>query len=388
MSSPTLGDVVACLDRLYDPRWAASWDAIGLVCGDPAAAVRRVLLAVDPAAAVAEEAVGWEADLLLVHHPLFLRPVHGVAATTPKGRVVHRLISGGVALHVCHTNADNANPGVSDALGAAVGLRDLRPLRSEPADPLDKVVTFVPAADTEKLIDALAAAGAGRLGDYDRCAYTSTGIGTFRPLPGADPTIGTVGEITRVEETRVEMVLPRHRRTAVLHALRQAHPYEEPAYDLLEMAERPGNRGSGRVGVLAAPTTLRRFAEQVAAVLPPTAGGVRVAGDPDQSVHVVAVCGGAGDGLLDDVRSSGADVYLASDMRHHPAEEFVAHASGVALVDVAHWAAESVWLAQAADRLVAALAEAGSTVEARVSDVRTDPWTFHVSPDSAVRGRG
>ncbi|MGH8825670.1 MAG: Nif3-like dinuclear metal center hexameric protein, partial [Jiangellaceae bacterium] len=113
---PSLADIVATLDRLYDPGQAESWDAVGLVCGDPGAEVRRILFAVDPVAVVADEALQWGADLLVTHHPLFLRPVHGVAATTPKGRLVHRLVTGGVALHVVHTNADSADPGVSDAL--------------------------------------------------------------------------------------------------------------------------------------------------------------------------------------------------------------------------------------------------------------------------------
>ncbi|SDT31788.1 dinuclear metal center protein, YbgI/SA1388 family [Jiangella sp. DSM 45060] len=127
-----LAAVVAALERLYPPELAESWDAVGLVCGDPDARVRRVLFAVDPVAAVVDEALEWRADLVVTHHPLFLRPVHGVPATTPKGRLVHRLITGGVALHTAHTNADRAAPGVNDALAAALGLHDTRPL--VPAD--------------------------------------------------------------------------------------------------------------------------------------------------------------------------------------------------------------------------------------------------------------
>ena len=369
---------MACLDQLYDPGWAADWDAVGLVCGDPNASIGRILFAVDPVSAVVEEAIGWGANLLVTHHPLLLRPVHGVAASTPQGRIVHRLISSGVALHVCHTNADYAKPGVSDALGTALRLQDLRPLKAEAADLLDKVVTFVPVAEADTVIDALAAAGAGQLGDYDRCAFTTSGVGTFRPRPGAEPTIGTVGEVAKVDETRIEMVLPRRRRTAVLQALHDAHPYEEPAYDLLEMGELPGDRGSGRIGVLAEPTTLRQFAERVASALPTTAVGVRVSGDPNKRVATVAVCAGAGDGLLEQVRAGGADVYLTSDLRHHPASEFCEHDTSTALIDVAHWAAEWVWLAQAADRLTDALDPARTTVEIRVSRANTDPWTFHV----------
>ncbi|MCF2533201.1 Nif3-like dinuclear metal center hexameric protein [Yinghuangia soli] len=132
---PKLSDVLATLHRLYDPQWAESWDAVGLVCGDPDAEVRKVMFAVDPVQAVADEALAWGADLLVTHHPLFLRGVHSVAATGFKGRVVHSLIKGDCALAVAHTNADSADPGVSDALAAALGLTVTGPLDPSAADP-------------------------------------------------------------------------------------------------------------------------------------------------------------------------------------------------------------------------------------------------------------
>ncbi|TQS28962.1 Nif3-like dinuclear metal center hexameric protein [Microbispora sp. KK1-11] len=268
--SCTLAGVVECLEALYDPSWAESWDAVGLVCGDPEQAVRKVLFAVDPVAVVVDEALGWGADLVVTHHPLYLRGTTSVAATTFKGRVVHRLIRGGAALYAAHTNADVADPGVSDALARAVGLTgDLRPLQ--------------PSAD--------------------------------------DP-----------------------------------------------------RRGLGRIGDLPAPMPLREFAALAASGLPPTAGPLRVAGDPGRPVRTVAVCGGAGDSLLGTARAAGVDVFLTADLRHHPASEHM-EADGPALVDASHWATEWPWLADAARRLTSALAARGITVETRVSDAVTDAWT-------------
>jgi dinuclear metal center YbgI/SA1388 family protein len=374
---PRLADVIAALDDLYDPSRAEQWDAVGLVCGDPDAEVGRVLFAVDPVAVVADEAVAWEADLLVTHHPLFLRPVHGVAASTPKGRVVHTLIRHGIGLHVAHTNADSTDPGVSDALAAAIGLSGLRPLAPQPAEATDKLVVFVPEPDTDRLIDALSEAGAGRIGAYDRCAWTASGVGTFRAGEGANPTIGSVGAVEQVPETRVEMVMPRSRRRPVLSALAAAHPYEEPAYDVYELAGLPAGTGIGRVGTLAESESLTSFARRVARSLPATAGGVKVAGDPDASVRTVAVCGGAGDSLFDAVRSAAVDAYVTADLRHHPASEALEDGAP-ALVDVAHWASEWPWLSDAAARLAAALGRSGTTVETRVSTTPTDPWTMHV----------
>jgi dinuclear metal center YbgI/SA1388 family protein len=389
----TLADVVGVLERRYPPATAESWDRVGLVTGDPDQPVRRVLLAVDPVAAVVDEAVASGADLLVVHHPLLLRGVHAVAATEAKGALLHRLIRAGVALYTAHTNADAAAGGVAEELARLVGLHDLRPLVAAPAAALDKHVVFVPAGDAERLVDALAAAGAGALGEYTRCAWTSTGEGTFTPGAGAAPAIGTPGEAARVVEARVEMVAPRGRRAAVVAAMRAAHPYEEPAFDVLELARWDGPTGTGRVGHLAEPLSLHAFAEQVAAALPATAQGIRYAGPADATVRTVAVVGGSGDSLFDAVRRSGADVYLTADLRHHPASELReraefeargAAASPPYLVDAAHFASEWPWLAGAERDLRADLAARGTTVETRVSTLRTDPWTGRVPAPSST----
>ncbi|MFL6239116.1 MAG: Nif3-like dinuclear metal center hexameric protein [Actinomycetes bacterium] len=383
MTAARLADVVAVLDAFYPPGTAESWDAVGLVCGDPHAEVRRVLFAIDPVGAVADEAVKGGYDLVVAHHPLFLRPVHGVAATTPKGRVLHRLLTAGVALQVAHTNADVARPGVSDALAEALGLTDVEPLQPQ-TDDVDKVVTFVPHDDVQRVLDALALAGAGAIGAYTRCAWTTAGLGTFRPEQGANPTIGAVGQVADVPETRIEMVLPRHRRQAVVGALLATHPYEMPAYDIYELAGLPAERGLGRIGVLPQPESLDAFARRVTTALPATSAGIRVSGDPTRRIRRVAVCGGAGDSLLDVVRRGDLDAYVTADLRHHPASEH-GESDGPALVDAAHWATEWPWLGPAARALTTALSQGlGVTVETSVSTLVTDPWTTHVNEEPAA----
>ena len=369
-----LADVLAVLERAYPPHLAADWDAVGLVCGDPADPVDRVLVAVDPVPETVDEALETGAQLLVTHHPLLLRGVSGVGADTPKGALVHRLVRGGAALFTAHTNADAADPGVSDALAAAIGLTVHGPLVPEPAPPLDKIVTFVPVGPAITAVhDALAAAGAGAIGDYSHCSFATAGTGQFKPLPGAHPAIGEVGRLERVAETRLEMVLPRPRRAAVVAALRAAHPYEEPAFDVLELAPLPSPVGLGRIGELPGPEPLRAFTARVSAGLPGTAWGVRAAGAPDRVIERVAVCGGAGDSALDAALAAGVDAYVTADLRHHPASEHLLRPGAPALVDVAHWASEWPWCAQAAEIVRAAT---GGSVEVRVSTRRTDPWTL------------
>jgi dinuclear metal center YbgI/SA1388 family protein len=375
----TVADVVAALDRRYDRTWAQTWDSVGLVCGHPAAEVARVHFAIDPVEEVAEEAIATGAQLLVTHHPLFLGGTDSVAATTPKGRLVHGLISNGVGLYVAHTNADVASPGVNDALATTLGLTDTRVLQPLAEGSLDKIVTFVPVEDAERVLDAVAAAGAGTVGDYTRCGYLGEGVGTFTPGPTTSPTIGAPGQVEHVKESRLETIAPRRLRAAVIEALVAAHPYEEPAYDVVELAAVPSSLGLGRIGELAAPTTLSQFTDVVAGSLPRTVWGIRSAGDPRRPVRTVAVGGGSCGDLAELAAARGADVLVTSDLKHHRSSEAVAD-TGIGLVDAAHWATEAPWLDLAAELLVSDLATTGTTVDATVSRIVTDPWTTHAHP--------
>lgn len=372
----SLAEIIGLLGHRYDPGWAESWDAVGLVCGDPAAAVERVHFAIDPVEQVAQQAIAARAQLLVTHHPLYLGGTTSVAATSAKGRLIHRLIGSGVALYVAHTNADVAKPGVNDALAATLGLRDTDPLSPLPHGSLDKIVTFVPVDDAEAVLDALAVAGAGTIGDYTRCAYLGDGTGTFTPGVTSSPAIGEPGRVEHVIETRIETIAPRRLRAQVLRALVAAHPYEEPAYDVTELAAVPSGLGLGRIGELASPTTLGAFTAAVAATLPATSWGVRGAGDPDRPVRRVAVCGGSGGSLAETASRLGADVLVTSDLKHHSTSEAIADL-GIGLIDAAHWATEAPWLDDAAAMLRSDVAAAGTTVETTVSPIVTDPWTVH-----------
>jgi dinuclear metal center YbgI/SA1388 family protein len=372
--SVRLAEVIAVLDAAYPPGLAQSWDSVGLVCGDPDDTIDSVTVAVDATADVA--ATVGRRGLLLAHHPLLLRGVDTVAASTPKGALIHQLIRGGSALFTAHTNADSANPGVSDALADVLGLTVegvLDPMAGR--QDLDKWVIFVPGADAEAVRAAVFAAGAGHIGNYSCCSWSVAGTGQFLPLDGATPAVGAVGSIEHVAEDRVEMVAPSRLRAEVLAALRAAHPYEEPAFDVVTLAALPAGVGIGRIGTLAEPLRFADFVARANAVLPRTTWGVRAAGDPDAPVARVAVCGGAGDSLLAAADGAGVDAYLTADLRHHPADEH-RRASDVALVDVAHWASEYPWCAQAAELL---RSHFGSALPVAVCDLRTDPWNIDLS---------
>jgi dinuclear metal center YbgI/SA1388 family protein len=357
-----LAEVIEVLDTAYPPQLAESWD--------PDEPVTSVTIAVDATADVVDAVP--DGGLLLAHHPLLLRGVDTVAASTPKGALIHRLLRTGRALFTAHTNADAAAPGVSDALADALGLTVTDVLDPASAGPeLDKWVVFVPAAHVAPVRAALFDAGAGQLGDYSQCSWSVPGTGQFLPLSGANPSIGSVGTVERLAEERVEVIAPAGARARVLAALRAAHPYEEPAFDVLSLAALPAGVGIGRIASLPEPEPLSAFVARVGRGLPATTWGVRACGDPDAVVSRVALCGGAGDSLLSAVTRAGVQAYVTADLRHHPADEY-RRSTDVALVDVAHWASEQPWCHQAA-----ALLQRHFSLPVRVSDIRTDPWNLH-----------
>jgi dinuclear metal center YbgI/SA1388 family protein len=366
-----LGAVIEALDAAYPPGLAQSWDSVGLVCGDPNDALSSVTISVDATAAVVDTVP--DGGLLLAHHPLLLRGVDTVAADTPKGALIHRLIRSGRSLFTAHTNADSASPGVSDALADALGLTVEAVLEPTPAhQELDKWVIFVPPENADALRAAIFAAGAGQIGDYSHCGWSVTGTGQFLPEDGATPAIGNVGAVERVVEDRIEVVASIRVRHQVLAAMRAAHPYEEPAFDVVALEPLPSDVGLGRIGSLPHPEPLSAFVSRVEAALPSTSWGIRAAGYSDATVSRVAVCGGAGDSLLGAAAAADVQAYVTADLRHHPADEH-RRASDVALIDVAHWASEFPWCEQAADVLRSAF---GAALSVDVCRIRTDPWNI------------
>ncbi|GAA2528026.1 Nif3-like dinuclear metal center hexameric protein [Rarobacter incanus] len=379
MEALKLRDMVRLLDEWYPPHLAEPWDSVGLIVGDLDAPIRKIMVALDPVEDTVEQALAYGADLLVTHHPLFLKPVHQVSSGTYKGALVHRLIRGGCALFNAHTNADRAAGGVADSLAEALGLVDVRPLDPATTDARHLWSVYVPVRDTELVTAAMARAGAGQIGEYSNCSWHTAGVGTFTASTAASPAIGAPGQTTQVAESRVEMIADAALRSRIEAALRDAHPYEEPAFTVTEVVPQDSGLGLGRIGRVPVPMTLGDFARHVAAALPATAQGIRAAGDLDALISTVAAVGGSGDSMIALAERAGADVYVTSDLRHHPTSEARerAHGGKPFLIDTAHFASESVWLPRLAERLRAHAARgAGAPLfEVAHCEVRTDPWT-------------
>ena len=243
----TVLDVTGAVDLAAPESWAAEWDKVGLQVGDINATVKRALVTLDVTEEVLDEAIETKAKLIIVHHPVISEPLTCVC---PDGnKVVWRAVRKGIAIYVAHTNLDVAPEiGTADALADALGLRETEVILGAEKDSV-KIVVFVPEEAAEKVVDAMALGLAGRIGDYHRCAFLTSGTGTFQPGDRAHPHIGVPGRQEEVEELRVEMVCPRGSAGFALAALRAAHPYEEPAYDVYPLEETATGRGYTVTGI-------------------------------------------------------------------------------------------------------------------------------------------
>lgn len=366
----TVGQVVTAMEQAYPPHLAESWDAVGLICGDRDEPADTVVFALDCTDEVADAAIASGAHMLIVHHPLLLRGVTGVPADSPKGRIIHKLIRNKVALFAAHTNADSARPGVNDRLAELLGVHPGAPLKPI-MQGIDKWGFTVPGGDANTVKSAIFATGAGRQGDYGQAGFQFTVTGQFKPVGNASPHIGTVGELETLEEVRVEFTAPAALRSKVREVLVAHHPYEEPAYDVVELETCESPYGIGRVGKLDKPMTFRDFVARVAERLPKTRWGVRGAGDPDRMIRTVAVASGAGDSFLTQVAGMDVDCFVTSDLRHHPVDEHL-RMGGCPVIDTAHWASEFPWCSQAAE-----VVRAATGAEVDIIEIPTDPWTIH-----------
>ncbi len=340
---------------------AAGWDPSALQLGDPSQPIERVGVCHEVTEEVVAEVEADPVDLLVTYHPLLFRPTNRITAgRSPSGRAF-RLIRAGVALATIHTAFDAAPGGTADALASAIGIRDAVGFGPLVPAAQNKVVTFVPPDALEAVASAMAAAGAGVIGNYGACSFRSDGLGSFLPMKGANPTTGSVGVVSTEPEVRLEMVCPSRLADAVVSALVEAHPYEEPAFDLYEVRSNLGF--VGRVGALGEAMSFEEFVATCDQALGDD--GMRASGRGE--VTRVAVVPGSGSDFIAAAVASGADVLVTGDVSHHALVSALDRGLGV--VDPGHAPTERPGMAA----LVAALAAPGVDIVDHTG-IDPTPW--------------
>jgi dinuclear metal center YbgI/SA1388 family protein len=360
-----LCELIAAMEKIAPTANAESWDNVGLLAGDPQQTVSKVLLTIDYTAEVADEGRRAGCDAVIAYHPPIFQALKRVVAGNPVFDAIHR----GVAIYSPHTALDVADGGTNDVLCDLLELEQRSPLKlMETKASQYKLVTFVPQEQVEQVSDALFGAGAGRIANYTSCSFRSPGIGTFFGQEGTNPAVGQAGKLERAQEVRLETVVPLARVAQIVAALRQSHPYEEPAFDLQQLAAPPTGIGIGRIGSFASPVDRDVVIQSLKRDL--GIDHLLVAGPTQGEAQRAAVCAGACGDLLNDALAQKADIYVTGEMRHHDALR--AASAGMTVICTLHSNSERITLGRLKERLQKEL----SGLEYVLSQADRDPFSI------------
>ncbi len=334
MNQPQIRDLTRCMDAWAPPVYQESYDNAGLIVGDPNAVITGVLVSLDTTEAIVDEAIAKGCNIIVGHHPIVFRGLKKLNGKNYVERTVIKAIRNDVAIFAAHTNLDSVAGGVNYHIASRLGLKNVQILAPK-AQVLSKLVVFTPEADVANVLTAIYKAGAGQIGAYDHCSFRVGGTGTFRPLDGARPVVGAVGQDETVSESSLEVILPTYLEGAVVRAMTAAHSYEVPAYDLYALNNANQTVGSGAVGDLPEPMDgtawLRHLKTSMNAAI------IRHTPLINRLIRRVAVCGGAGSFLLSDAIRAGADTFVTADYKYH---EFFDAEGKLVICDIGHYESE------------------------------------------------
>jgi dinuclear metal center YbgI/SA1388 family protein len=365
-----LEQVQAAIESLAPLALAQDWDNVGLLLGDAEADVQSVLMCIDTTAAVVDEAIRTKADLIVSYHPVMFDGIKRLTAQGPNAHL-YKLIQHGIALYSFHTAMDVVPGGVNDALAEAIGIQDPKPLGDfieDPEGPDYKVVTFIPLKHVTPVAQAMYEAGAGRIGHYAQCGFQTEGTGTFLPLDQANPFVGQSGKLEQLQEIRLETVVQADRVQAVIAALRSAHPYETPAFDVLRHHDVEQQLGLGRVGHLEQCAGLDVILNRLKAHTQAKTVGII---GPQKKIHTkAAVCAGSCGKILFQALAQACDLYVTGELRHHTA--LAAQEAGLTCLCLSHSVSERFAL----KKIMPSLKKCLPRVKIRVSRCDKDPFEW------------
>jgi dinuclear metal center YbgI/SA1388 family protein len=363
-------EIIQLFEQFSPKGLAMEDDKIGLQIGRLNKKIDKVLIALDVLEEVIDEAIDRNVQLIIAHHPPIFRPLNNVLTDTVQGRMIEKLLKHDIAVYAAHTNLDVAKGGVNDLLAEAVGLENPEVLVPTYETKLKKLVVYTPASHAEEIRRVLGDIGAGFIGNYSHCSFSTDGTGRFLPGKNTNPHIGQKGQLEAVDEVRIETIVPEQLVKRAVTAMIKAHPYEEVAYDIYPIENKGEVLGLGRIGTVKE-TTLGAFAERVKEAL--EVDKVRVVGDLSSRVKKVAVLGGDGNKYFMSAKFRGADVYITGDIYYHTAHD--AMMQGLNMIDPGH-NVEKIMKKGLTATLLKMCREAGYEVEIFPSEVNTDPFTF------------
>lgn len=362
-----IDDVIKILESWAPRSWQESYDNSGLITGDRQANCTSILCALDATEDVIAEAQQRGCNLVVAHHPIVFGGLKRIDPDHYVGKALIRAIKHDIAIYAIHTNLDNLLEGVNAAMADRIGLIKRSTLVAK-ANTLKKLHTYVPTNHLDAVCEALFAAGAGHIGRYDQCSFRQAGEGTFRALAGANPFVGEPGKMHREPEWKLEVLYPAHVESAILNAMRAAHPYEEVAYDLVGVSNAHPSVGAGLVGELPEPMEEATFLAMLKSAF--GCGVIRHTPVSGRTIRRVALCGGAGSFMISNALAIGADAYVTADLKYH---EFFEADGKMLLADVGHYESEQFNI----PLIQSFLAEKFPTFAVLKTERNTNPVRYH-----------
>lgn len=327
-------DITSKLEEWAPLAYQEDYDNCGLLVGDQGQTTRNVLITLDVTEQVIDEAIANDCNLIISHHPLIFGGVNQITPNHWVGRCLQKAIKNDVSIYAIHTNLDNIISGVNAKIAEKLQLKDLQILSPKSSTSF-KLVTFVPVENFTDLLNALFAAGAGQVGQYDECSFNVEGVGTFRPNPEANPSIGEPGKRASVTEKRLEVVVPFHLQSTIIGTLKASHPYEEVAYFLTPINNIHTDVGSGIIGNLASKTNAETFLKNLKEQM--NLSIIKHTQPISENIERIAVCGGSGSFLLKQAIAQNADVLVSADFKYH---DFFESNNEIMIADIGHYESE------------------------------------------------
>jgi dinuclear metal center YbgI/SA1388 family protein len=366
-----ISEIITCLELLAPLSLQETFDNAGLLAGEPHHDCSGVVCSLDLTEEVIEETMVAGANLIVTHHPIVFKPLKSLSSGSYAARCLIKAIKNDIAIYAVHTNYDNVLRGVNLALAEKIGLeRSTLKILAPVAGKLAKLYTYVPTSHAEALKQGLFEAGAGHIGLYHECSFSTSGTGTFKPMEGTHPFIGSPGgDREYVEEEKIEFIFPFWLKNKVLAALRQHHPYEEIAYEMILTENEHQEAGSGMIGQLATPLNEKEFLSQIKNSLGISI--IRHSPVLGHKIKTVAICGGAGGFLIHTAMGQKADAYLTADLKYH---DFFEPDQKMLLLDIGHYESEI----PAVSQLTNYLQEKFPTFAVLQTKVDTNPVQYYM----------
>ncbi|GGB99030.1 Nif3-like dinuclear metal center hexameric protein [Dyadobacter sediminis] len=363
-----ISEVIQELEKLAPLAYQEGYDNAGLLVGSAQTGISGVLFTLDVTEKVVEEAIEKKCNLIIAHHPIIFKGLKKLNGNNYVERTIIKAIKNDIAIYAIHTNLDHIEKGVNWKIAERLGLGNVRVLAPK-KNLLMKLAFFVPVKDAKSVLDALFAAGAGKIGQYENCSFRTDGTGTFLPGESAHPVIGTAGKLEEVAEHRIEVMFPAHMQSKVLSTLRQAHPYEEVAYYLTSLENENQEVGAGAVGELPDAVDPHNFLNLLKEKM--QLNVIKHTAAAGSTIKRVAVCGGAGSFLLPDAIRANADIFITSDYKYH---EYFDAENKIMICDIGHYESEVF----TKDLLYNYLSGKFSNFARCLSEVNTNPVQYFV----------